>query len=98
MCVVSNVFDHYDPIIPNPYVPAPTPASPNVGTLAWWPAIDVTELRTLIEDFKQAVAAAKIVDRLTKQPDCEDPDKAKLLDRVAELEKRIAVLESWRRG
>lgn len=33
---------------------------------------------------------AKTVDKLTGQPDCEDPEKAKLVARVEELEKKLA--------
>src|SRR5690242_16295965 len=45
-------------------------------------AAAIAELRALIREFREAVAAAKTVDVLTKQPDCEDPEKAKLLERV----------------
>lgn len=51
------------------------------------------EMRALIAEFREALHAAQVVDRLTKQPDCEDPEKAKLVDRVAELERRLNELE-----
>mgnify|MGYP000936591254 CR=1 FL=1 len=50
---------------------------------------DVDELRQLIKDFREAVDAAKRIDVLTKQPDCVDPKKATLEERVAALEKRL---------
>lgn len=49
----------------------------------------IQELRALIAEFKEAVAAARKVDLLTKQPDCEDPEKAKLEERVARIEKAL---------
>jgi hypothetical protein len=80
MCTVSMVHDAY---------------SKQFEGLGWptlndWPpynqTIDLEGLRQLIADFKQCVEAAKIVDRLTKQPDCVDPEKAKLQEQVARLE------------
>jgi hypothetical protein len=87
MCTVSMVYDHYRPIIPQPpttTVPAvypPTVVIPGVS--------DLEELRQLIAEFKEAVAAAKVVDRLTDQADCEDPKKASLEERVRRLEELI---------
>ena len=50
----------------------------------------------LLEKFKkfmELVEKAKIFDRETGQPDCEDPDKARWLksleDRIAELERKL---------
>jgi hypothetical protein len=82
MCNVSAVFDQYQPVFPETY---PYPQHPVPYTN--------DELRELIESFKQALEAAKKFDRITKQPDCEDPDKAKLLDRVADLERRLDAIE-----
>ncbi len=104
MCVVSLVMDHYKPLFPEPVYPwtapttAPVPSvQPNVGqTVYGWPFVDVTELKKLIAEFKEAVEAAKRIDILTQQPDCEDPEKAKLVTRVAELEAQVAMLESQR--
>jgi len=39
-----------------------------------------------IDLFHSMVSAAKTFDIETNQPDCEDAEKAKLLDRIAELE------------
>jgi hypothetical protein len=84
MCIVSMVYDHYQPLIPQispwqtdpwkPYTP-PDPAA----------------TQRLIEEFRKALAAAATVDKLTGQPDCEDPEKVKLLDRIAELEKQLGI-------
>jgi hypothetical protein len=51
-------------------------------------------LKNLIKEFREAVAAAKTIDRLTNQPDCLDPEKGKLEMRVAELEMRIKTMEA----
>lgn len=101
MCVVSMVMDHYKPLIPEDWQPKPVQIDPVAPALVWPPpqAIDAAtvgalraegdRLERLIADFKQAVAAARTVDALTAQPDCEDPEKAKLEARVAELERRL---------
>ncbi len=86
MCVVSNVMDHYEnQFRVLPYIP-PEPSNP--VDVRWFDPFgtQATELRNLISEFREAVAAAKVVDRLTNQPDCEDPEKVKLVARVAELE------------
>lgn len=53
------------------------------------PAYDADYVRKIIEDFRKAAEAAKIVDALTDQPNCEDPEKLKLLDRITELEAQL---------
>lgn len=108
MCVVSMVHDHFQPLIPDPTqpwkrdgsaVPSTSPPAIDLGALFSGEATlaefkrAVAEARQVIEDFKAAVAAAKKVDALTKQPDCVDPEKAKLVERVAELEKRLDAIE-----
>lgn len=101
MCVLSGVYDHYKPLFQplGPFTPPQTfpfmpslPIQPMIITPPISPA-EVAELRQLIKDFKEAVKAAKTVDRLTNQPDCSDPEKAKLLKRVATLEKELAKLK-----
>lgn len=91
MCVVSMVHDTYfpkfDPWI-NPVVPLPMPTSPPMDQIQIVPT-QFDELRKLIEDYRKALEAAKVVDRLTGQPDCVDPEKAVLEKRVAELEKKV---------
>lgn len=105
MCVMSMVFDHYEKLIPvDPFSqPWPPPVSPSVvsGTLSLNPfqiisEAEIAALRILISDFKTAVEAARTVDRLTQQADCEDPEKKKLEERVAKLEKQIEELISER--
>jgi hypothetical protein len=92
------VYDHYnepfrrwaDPLRPSETTPGIGPWMPQPIMQPAVSAEDVAELRKLIREFREALAAAKTVDRLTKQPDCEDPKKATLEDRVAALEKRLA--------
>lgn len=85
MCVVSNVYDHYRPQIQPWTLPDTTIKYPQPSEL--------DELRKLIREFRQAVAAAKTVDALTGQPDCADPEKAALEERVAKLEKALGITE-----
>jgi hypothetical protein len=54
------------------------------------PKLDIPKL---LEDFRRAQEAAQTVDTLTGQPDCVDPEKAKLEARVAELEAELAALK-----
>lgn len=97
MCVISNVMDHYNPLFP---VPAPFPGTVPSQTFdftqMFTPPIDLVELRKLVDEFKEAVAAAKKLDIILKQPDCIDPEKAKLEERVAALEARLAEIDTWR--
>lgn len=87
MCAVSMVYKHYEQQFP------PRPLGPP-RSIPWQPmpigAAEVAEIRQLIAEFHEALAAAKRVDELTKQPDCFDPKKATLEERVAELERRLA--------
>lgn len=82
MCTVSFVYDHYRPTFPvlQPSFWPPNLTQPPAEKAA------ADELRQLIAEFRQALAAAKVVDRLTDQADCEDPEKATLEDRVRRLE------------
>lgn len=101
MCIVSMVHDHYGPRFPSPdRILWPSPVSPFVPPVDIHPAPatapltlisaeEVAELRKLIAEFREAVAAAARLDVLTRQPDCVDPEKAKLEARVAELERRL---------
>ena len=98
MCVVSMVIDHYDDRFKRWFEPFPTiqPDTIPIQPIKREPVSlplkleGLDELRQLIAEFKEAIAAAKKVDALTKQPDCEDPEKAKLIERVAALEARVA--------
>ncbi len=93
------IHDYFDPLFPKfipPYVPPQTGQltfviPPMPGTII--SAEEIASIKKLISDFREAMEAAKTVDRLTEQPDCVDPEKAKLQDRVIELEKRISSLE-----
>jgi hypothetical protein len=92
MCVVSMVHDFYEPRIPRQWGDYQQPTitiTPQLPTAA-----EVAELRQLIKDFREAVEAAKRIDALTNQPDCVDPEKAKLEERVAALERRLEGLRS----
>lgn len=100
MCVVSMVMDHFDPIIPTDWTPQELRLRSG-STIAWPPPApidaatvdalraEVAALAKVVADFKVAVEAARKVDALTSQPDCADPEKAKLEARVAELERRL---------
>jgi hypothetical protein len=93
MCVMSMVHDHYEPQVPW-LEPAPigigwpTPVGPYEIKLPVAPA--ALDLVALLKEFRELIEAAKLIDTKTKQPDCVDPEKAKLQDRVAELEKLLA--------
>lgn len=87
MCVVSMVSDHYQPLI----IPWTHKITPNI------PHIDQFELDKLVQllrDYREAIEAAEKVDRLTKQPDCIDPEKLVLQKRIEELEREVEMLRS----
>lgn len=96
MCVVSMIHDHYEPLIPKPDFWIPwQPAFPDFEPSTPPPPTDLKEIervRKLLEDFRKAHKAAAEVDKLTKQPDCVDPEKAKLEERVVALEQKIEQL------
>lgn len=91
MCVVSMVHDHFGKTFPDMqlYI-SPNTNPPAVTTTTTWPSFDLVELRGLIKEFRELVAAAKRIDEVTGQPDCVDPVKAQLEQRVEKLEKLIA--------
>lgn len=95
MCVVSMVHDHFAPLIPQapqwPWNITPTPSTQTIS-FGTPPNLDkeIAELRKVIAEFREAIAAAKKVDILTGQPDCVDPAKAKLEERIAAIEDGMA--------
>ena len=104
MCVMSMVFDHYEKIIPDvmpwtvPTVQPYTPPIPGTFTSAELLYMivsreEIEALKLLISQFREAVEAARVVDRLTNQPDCEDLEKKKLEQRVAALEAQLAQMQ-----
>lgn len=82
MCVLSGVLDQFQPVIPDAQQ-IPTPGFIPFDTE---PAQTIENLQQIIEALNVSVVAAKTVDRITGQPDCEDSEKEKLLARVALLE------------
>lgn len=103
MCMVSNTYDQYRPYIPQPSPVWPPPNStplpftiPNQTIPAQPRVAEGVEndwLKRLIGSLRQALEAAEEFDKLTGQPDCEDPEKAQLMEKVDELEQRLATLE-----
>jgi len=97
MCVMSMVHEDFSKRIPTDWLPGTTivtGTSPIVATPASYAQVEalrqeVAALKQLVLDFREAVQAAAVVDRLTRQPDCVDPEKAKLEARVRELEARL---------
>jgi hypothetical protein len=99
MCIYSAIGPMFEPFVPHP-IPASAPAWP------WGPMpgtglpISPEDLASLLDAFHKAVAAAKAADKATGQPDCADPQKVKLEERVAELERRLDAMAvaACRRG
>ena len=82
MCSMSVVMQEWGKHIPH----VPSTTTPRVV-----PQYDNDALKELIESLRLAMKAAEKLDRITGQPDCVDPEKATLLDRVEELERRLQV-------
>lgn len=99
MCVVSAVYDDFNKRIPSPapgwpWTPNPpfNPPQPFGGIVVMPPpslAAEIEEMRKLIAEFHTAVELAKKLDLLMRKPDCADPTKAALEERVADLERRL---------
>lgn len=83
MCVYSMIIDRFQPDFAPWIIPGTGPLPPAT------PIVDPDALAKLIEAFKASTEAAKVVDKALGAPDCEDPEKAKLVERVAELEKML---------
>jgi hypothetical protein len=96
MCIYSMVIDHFEPLIPWPKRDLTWPPQQEQTTSPLTPE-QVKMLEEILGQFKKAADAAKIVDDLTGQKDCVDPEKEKLLTRVAELEKQIAKMKKSRK-
>lgn len=111
MCVVSMVSGHYEKrwpfnepstfpsTFPGGIGPAPQ-AIPNnpFQQLQQFQPSELAELRKILQEFREAMAAAKRVDELTAQPDCEDAGKKSALEAsVTELEKRLDAMGPTRR-
>lgn len=98
MCIVSMVHDKMGPAFPDiqpwdgrpvyPTVPSVV-TSPNVVALTAQPSFDFSELKKLIEEFRELIKAATLLDQKLNQPDCVDPEKAKLGEKIAKLESLI---------
>ncbi len=90
MCVVSNVMDEWTPQIPEVIPGWPQGGVTTITPSAWLSAPSLEDIRKLIQEFMTKLEAAKEADRKSGAADCVDPEKAKLLDRVVELEKLLA--------
>lgn len=104
MCTISMVIDKFAPQFPwfdpntpyrptttSPQIPEPSPF-PFQPVVPWTPPLPIAELRALIDEFKKAIEAAKVVDKVLGKEDCVDPEKAKLLARVNGLERQMAAM------
>jgi hypothetical protein len=92
MCVYSAVAQQIGPWIPQPPV-YPQPNTPGIAPIQVIPDRSNEELRELLDTFKELLDAAAKVDEVTGQPDCADPEKTKVLERLDELEKRLEEVE-----
>jgi len=54
---------------------------------------EVDQLRKMIREFKDVTEAARKIDEATNQPDCADPKKVELEQRVAVLEHVLADMQ-----
>ena len=80
MCIVSFVGQHYD----DQYRPI---VQPFTSIQTWVTSITREEFEALkaeVAEMKELLLAAKRIDEITGQPDCEMEEKVDLLRRVAE--------------
>lgn len=90
MCVYSMVIDTMVPRFPDWVQPPPAEDAPLVFPTVL-PNTEVGELKKQIAEFREALRAAQKVDRLTGQPDCEDPEKVKFLKRLRKVEESLGL-------
>ena len=97
MCSVSAVLDYGIQNPPWKYTFIPTTPYPTIPDAVPVQMPD-REAAEAIKKFIKMVEAAKEFDVVSRQPDCEDPIKAKfmteVLDRLAAIEKRLQSLPS----
>jgi hypothetical protein len=72
----------------DPSIPRIHPAQPGDSVFK-----EIKAIKEVLDDYRRAVDAAKIIDKLTGQPDCIDPEKARLEKRVLKLEAELAELK-----
>lgn len=92
MCTVSIIGDHYSdrwkwvPQYPPVVVPNvnPRPQDYNI-VYSGISRAEFDALKREVEEMKELLIAAKRIDEVTGQPDCEMADKVAVLRRVAEL-------------
>lgn len=85
MCMVSAVGDHFRDrwIQPQPNF---WPASPDTFTIQMpITRAEFDALKAEVDEMKSLLRAAKRIDELTGQPDCEMEDKLAVLRKVAEM-------------
>jgi len=89
MCVVSMIMDHGGRRWPNP-APDAAPAVPPIPAWQFPPPPSPFPSEQEIKEFRDLLEQAKKIDKVTGQPDCEDPEKT---DWMEEMEKRVSALE-----
>jgi SMC interacting uncharacterized protein involved in chromosome segregation len=89
MCVVSMVHDHYRQEFERLPLWTTFITGVNQDHVIALKDAEITALKKQVEDYRVALEAAKTVDALTKQPDCADPEKAKLQRQVEILNARL---------
>lgn len=87
MCTVSAVGDLYrdrwtQPQVPNIY---PNTYQPNIVISMPVTRAEFDALKAEVEEMKSLLKAAKRIDELTGQPDCEMDEKLAVLRKVAEM-------------
>jgi hypothetical protein len=104
MCTVSMIMDHgrhefwphREPLLPKPWF-EPFPGIP-MKPLPGLPPIDPSVPEDSLKDFLKLFEAAKKYDETSGQPDCEDPEKIKVLEavqkRLAEIRKENGVTDA----
>ena len=80
MCVVSMIHDHYRHTTPKDF------------DIQQWPTGPVWDMPRWSE-YQELLRKAREYDKLTGQPDCEDPKKAEFEKRVEDYLKKKGILK-----
>jgi len=81
MCTTSMIMDYGRQQYYKYYKDIPIQTFDNDKYLIW------------VEAFQKLVEQAEEFDKVTGQPDCVDPEKAELMQKITDLEARIKELE-----
>lgn len=89
MCVYSMIVDQKYDDWQRRYIQPPQPLTPPPfpwSEAPWWPGyIPALPTQTELDEFRRLLEAARAYDKRNKEPECEEAEKRKKLQELADL-------------